>query len=84
MTETKPASYDPSADFESYDLSNIDLTDDEAKQFLEILSVIMLSIIRVGLGLDPVSQILDERVLDKLQETGETDPTAMVEYTHAE
>ncbi|WP_022694705.1 hypothetical protein [Ponticaulis koreensis] len=84
MTETTPAGYDLSTDLDSYDLSNIDLTEDEAKQFLEILSVIMLSIVRVGLGLDPVSQILDERVLDKLQEIDEPNPSAMVEYTHAE
>ena len=84
MTDATPARYDPSTDLDSYDLSKIDLTEDEAEQFLEILSVIMLSIVRVGLGLDPVSQMLDERVLDKLQETGETDPAAMVEYAHAE
>ncbi|HBH91465.1 hypothetical protein [Ponticaulis sp.] len=84
MTDATPARYDPSTDLDSYDLSNIDLTEDEAEQFLEILSVIMLSIVRVGLGLDPVSQILDERVLDKLQEIDEPNPSAMVEYAHAE
>ena len=52
-------------------LDEMGLSDEEALECLQTIAQMMVSIIRLRFGLDPVSLVLNERVVDNLQKLSE-------------
>lgn len=69
--------------FEEY-LADSSLTDDQKREFLEVLWSIIVGFVDLGFGIHPVQQALPEGACEKIAENGGTDGAHLLPFQQQE